>query len=388
MKNILVLTLIFVSLISCIKKTEDEPSAGTSKQAVVKNYANIVHATYEDAYNEAVVLKTKAAAFVAAPSANGLIEVQEAYINARKPYEHSEAFRFYGGPIDNDVDGPEGMMNAWPMDEAYLDYVSGNSTAGVINDPITYPTITKDNILDLNEVGGETNIATGYHTIEFLLWGQDLSSAGPGARPYTDYVTGGSGTALNQDRRGVYLLAAIDLLVDHLDFLVTAWAPDNASNYRATFVADPSNSLSLLLTGLGNYTKGELAGERMTVAYNTQDQEDEHSCFSDDTHHDIVYGHESIMNVYTGKYTRLNGDVISGASVSNLVSEANGTLNTEMITLLNDAKTKSLLIQSPFDQEIINSDGRVRVLNTINALKAEADKLVEAAAAIGITLAL
>jgi len=387
MKNILAITLIVVCLVSC-KKKEDEPTSGTSKQAVVENYANIVHATYEDAYNTGLTLKAKAEAFLAAPSASGLIEVQTAYLNARKPYEHSEAFRFYGGPIDNDVDGPEGLMNAWPMDEAYLDYVSGNSTSGIINDPTTYPTITKDNIVNLNEAGGETNIATGYHTIEFLLWGQDLSTSVPGARPYTDYVTDGSGTALNQDRRGVYLLAAIDLLVDQLDFLVKAWAPNNTSNYRATFVAQPDHSLSLLLTGLGNYTKGELAGERMTVAYNTQDQEDEHSCFSDDTHHDIVYGHESIMNVYLGTYTRLNGQVIMGASVANLISEANGTLSAEMLYLLNDTKKKSRLIQSPFDQEIINADGRTRVLNTINALKAEADKLVEAAAAIGITLVL
>lgn len=386
-KNTYYITLFFIALacLSCKKKDEETNDSTVSTQAVVENYSTIVHATYTDARDAAVTLKEKATTFVNNPSQENLSEVQNAYLNSRKPYEHSEAFRFYGGPIDNDTDGPEGMMNAWPMDEAYLDYVDGNSTSGIINDPINYPTINKESIQDWNEAGGETNIATGYHTIEFLLWGQDLSASGPGARPYTDYLTTG-GTAANQARRGQYLLAAIDLLVDNLNFLVDAWEPNNSSNYRASFVADPNQSVKLLLTGLGNYAKGELAGERMTVAYNTQDQEDEHSCFSDDTHHDIVYGHESIVNVYTGRYTKLNGEVISGSSISDLVAEANATLNNEMLDLLNDAKNKTLLIQAPFDQEIINPDGRTRVLNAINAIKAEADKLVEAAAAIGIVL--
>ena len=74
----------------------------------------------------------------------------------------------------------------------------------------------------LQEAGDiEANVATGYHAIEFLLWGQDLNGTGPGAgkRPATDYrranCTGG-----NCDRRAAYLKAATDLLVSDLEEMV------------------------------------------------------------------------------------------------------------------------------------------------------------------------
>ena len=60
-----------------------------------------------------------------------------------------------------------------------------------------FPEITAEALTAANEEGGETNISTGWHAIEFLLWGQDLSATGPGARPATDYTT-----APNAERRG------------------------------------------------------------------------------------------------------------------------------------------------------------------------------------------
>ena len=81
------------------------------------------------------------------------------------------------------TDGPEGLINAWPLDEAYIDYVEGDPAAGVVNDPDTYPTIDAELLTSLNEQGGEANISTGWHAIEFLLWGQDLSTDGPGDAP-------------------------------------------------------------------------------------------------------------------------------------------------------------------------------------------------------------
>ena len=51
-------------------------------------------------------------------------------------YSPTEVFRFYGGPIDDD-NGPEGLLNAWPLDEVFIDYVLGNPDAGIINDPLS-----------------------------------------------------------------------------------------------------------------------------------------------------------------------------------------------------------------------------------------------------------
>ena len=111
-------------------------------------------------------------------------------------------------------------MNAWPLDEAYIDYVEGSPEAGIVNLPDDYPTIDADLLVSLNEQGGEANISTGWHAIEFLLWGQDLSTDGSGARPVEDYTT-----APNADRRAAYLAVASDLLLTHLGQMVDAWAP-------------------------------------------------------------------------------------------------------------------------------------------------------------------
>ena len=214
------------------------PLAGPSDddaQAVVDHYAAGVHAAYEASLESATELDAAIDAFLADPTDETLEAAKQAWLTARDDYGLTEAFRFYGGPIDNETDGPEGLINAWPLDEAYIDYVEGDPAAGVVNDPDTYPTIDAELITSLNEQGGEANISTGWHAIEFLLWGQDLSTDGPGERPVTDYTT-----ADNADRRGTYLAVTSDLLLEHLTGLVEAWAPD-AENYRAEFVGRRSH---------------------------------------------------------------------------------------------------------------------------------------------------
>ncbi|WP_351125222.1 imelysin family protein, partial [Shewanella sp. T24-MNA-CIBAN-0130] len=89
-----------------------------------------------------------------------------------------------------------GQVNAWPLDEALIDYVSDsyegeyNSKDNIINsDSIAVgslnqdtSTITPELLIEMSEIGGsEANVTTGYHAIEFLLWGQDNNGVGEGA---------------------------------------------------------------------------------------------------------------------------------------------------------------------------------------------------------------
>ncbi len=384
------LLVLFVGLIACKKKTEDTSVADKQtqqKQEVVANYANIVQATYQDALSKAQILKTTINDFIANPTDAKFTAVKNAYIDARTPYEQSESFRFYGGPIDDDVTGVEGLLNSWPMDEGYIDYIVGYPNSGIINDPVTHPTINKDTLEALNSVGSETNISVGYHAIEFLLWGQDLSATGPGARPYTDYVTGGTGTASNQDRRGAYLKACAELLVQHLQTVADAWAP-NADNYRKAFIAAPADSsLRKIFLGIGSFSKGELAGERMSVALSTQEQEEEHSCFSDQTDVDIKLGAKSIQNVWTGKYIKADGTVIQGTSLSTLVASYNAQFGGQLDTQIDETVQACNAVQHPFDQQILgtNPTGRANIQTAIDKLKTLGDMFVTGAAALGIT---
>ncbi|MEM6288593.1 MAG: imelysin family protein, partial [Bacteroidota bacterium] len=334
---------------------------------------------YEDSYDAAVELDQAIDAFVAAPSQAGFDAAKQAWLASREPYGQTEAYRFANGPIDA-ADGPEGLLNAWPLDESYVDYVVGDLDAGIINRPGDFPTIDQDLILDLNEQGGEENVSAGYHAIEFLLWGQDLSATGAGERPYTDYTT-----AANADRRRDYLAAASDLLLVHLQEMVDAWETGASSNYRQTFTSlDAEQALRNVFTGIGTLAKSELAVERMFVAVNNQDQEDEHSCFADNTHRDIITNAEGIANVWRGSYTRTDGSTVSGTSLSDLVRAEDAALADEIDANVTAALTAVNDIPVPFDQAIIND--QQTVLAAVDALQTLGDSFVEGAAAIGIQI--
>lgn len=342
---------------------------------ILANYGEIVHASYADSLAGAESLEAALQAFVSDPTETTLATAKQAWIDAREPYLQTEAYRFYAGPID-DPDGPEPMINGWPMDESYIDYTVGAPDAGIINEPDLHPIIDKDLVARLNERAGETAISCGFHAIEFLLWGQDLSDDGPGARPLTDYTT-----ARQADRRGAYLLACADLLTDHLAGLVADWAPDDEDNFRATFGKDdPLTAVRAVLYGVHTMTGKELAGERLLVAWDTQDQEDEHSCFSDTTHLDHRRDAQGIANVYGGTYRRTDGTSIAGPGLRVLVrtqmperlEEFDGQMQTVLETIGQ--------IPTPFDQAIIGEDdapGRVAVLDAVVALEDFAALLAE-----------
>lgn len=389
MKNIfsiaLTATIIAFTLYGCKPKNE-EPSTEL-KRAAISNYAAIVYASYSDALTKAQALKTAVDTFVTAPSQANLDAAKQAWLNARNPYGQTEVYRFSDGPIDN-ATGPEGLLNAWPMDEAFVDYVQGNATSGIINDIVNYPTLSKTLIENLNESGGETNISCGYHAVEFLLWGQDFSALTPGTRPYTDYLTIG-GTALNQARRGQYLQICAELIVDHLQELVDAWAPSVAGNYRNSFVnGDADAALAKIIQGMGFLAKGELAGERLEVAYDSQLQEDEHSCFSDNTQTDVRMNALGIYNVLTGSYTQSDNTVISGTGVYDVLKAKDAMKADELKAAIQDGKDKAYLIDSPFDQQILGSNptGRQKVKAAIDALKAEGDKIAISANELGLSI--
>lgn len=350
--------------------------AAPSAAQVSQHYANLVEANYQDVLTRVKALQTAVDTFVAAPSVEGLEQAKQAWLAAREPYGQTEAFRFYAGPID-DAKGPEGQINAWPLDESYIDYVKGNSKAGIINKPNV--AITKQKLASLNEKGGEENVSTGFHAIEFLLWGQDFNKEGPGNRSYTDFV---DGQAPNADRRRTYLKTVTELLVDDVQYLVEAWQP-NAKNYRARFEKDPQ-AVRKMLVGMGVLSRAELAGERMEVALASRDQEDEHSCFSDNTHRDIVTNAEGIRNVWLGQYKRIDGTEIKGPSLQELVQASNPQAAEKLSRDLEATLAAVNAIQAPFDREIVETEGRRRVQKAVQLLRKQSDSMVEAAKTIGI----
>ena len=374
--NVYVLGLIAILFVAC--NPDEEPVQVIEEDyterftAAADNYAAIVLASYEDSYNEAVTLRDLVNDFVANPTEEGFEACKNQWLAARIPYGQTEVYRFYGGPID-DEDGPEGLINAWPMDENFIDYVEADANAGLINDAVEYPEITKQVLMDLNEAISEESIFTGYHAVEFLLWGQDLYADSPGLRPYTDYVDGG--TAENQDRRREYLAVVTDLLVDHLGEVKAEWE-STGSNYRASFLAETKETIiNRIFTALGELSKGELSGERMFVAVDSGDQENEHSCFADNTHVDIQQNFQGLVNVFNGTYIRTDGSVISGESYAALAAEINPSKATAVTTAITSAQSAISAIPTPFDQAILNSQDKV--LAAVSALETLSDAFTD-----------
>lgn len=359
------------------------PAGPVTGDTVAAHYAALLAAIYADAVDGAQGLQGAVAAFLAAPSDTTLTTARSAWRTARVAYLQTEVARFYDGPIDNDDTGVEPFVNAWPLDEAYIDYVAGEPSAGIINDPVRYPQITEGLLIELNEGEGETTISSGWHAIEFLLWGQDFYPDGPGRRPATDYVTDGRGTA-NADRRAAYLAAASSLLVRHLETVREAWGPE-PHTYRAAFLASSAaEKLRRILTGLGTLSGGELTGERMATAYFTKDQEDEHSCFSDNTHVDFREDEQGIRNVFFGRYRTL-----IGPGIYDLVRAANRTVADRARDAIQAASEAIYAIPVPFDQAILGADdapGRRAIRRAIDALNAQTEAIADCAAALGISI--
>lgn len=381
-------------------------AAPPAQSDILDNYANIAHATYEDSLLTAKELHRVLNQFLAAPTESNLVKARQAWINARVPYQQSEAFRF-GNPI---VDDWEGKVNAWPLDEGLIDYVATSYGAESDENPFYAANIIANKKLsvggveidasninkqllaetlhEIDEV--EANVATGYHAIEFLLWGQDLNGNNPGAgnRPATDFDLDNC-THGNCDRRRDYLMAATELLIDDLDEMANNWAPKGAARSELLTKA-PAEGIATILTGMGSLAYGELAGERTKLGLMLHDPEEEHDCFSDNTHNSHFYDAKGIKNVYLGQYTRVDGSVVSGVSLAELVKSQAPVVDQNLRNKLEktEAAAQAMVNEATkgntFDVLIgvDNKAGNQVVQTFVNALVAEAEAIEDAIAVL------
>ena len=394
---------VLISVAAPGARADDDPKA-----TVLRTYADIASAAYGDSASAARDLQKAVVQLTATPTPETLAAARDAWRAARVPYMQTEAFRF-GNKI---VDDWEGRVNSWPLDEGLIDYVAeeygsdnpeneayaanviANKTLKIAGKTIDASTITAKLLSDdLQEAGGvEANVATGYHAIEFLLWGQDLNGSGPGAgnRPATDYDTKAC-TGGNCDRRVAYLLTVTQLLVDDLTDMAKKWE-DGGEARKAVLDVPVDNGLTMLFTGLGSLSYGELAGERMKLGLLVHDPEEEQDCFSDNTPYSHYYDALGIRNIYLGSYKRIDGSVVSGASVADLIKASSPETDAKMRTALDTTMQKMTALVDraksveAYDQMIGqgNTEGNATVQAAIEPLIAQAKILERAIAALNL----
>jgi putative iron-regulated protein len=380
-------------------------SLGDDAPPVVETYAEMLFAGYDDSVLTAEQLRDSLDPLLSGDATQeALAGARDAWRSARVPYQQTEYGRFYNGPIDDPAAGNvESLLNAWPLDEATMDYVQGPDDAplygGIINMPDDYPNIEEKLLEQENMLTGEENVTAGYHALEFLLWGQDFDPDGPGDRPHTDYV---DGAQQNADRRREYLDVASQLLIDKLSEVRDAWRPGQ-DNYRALLLdMDPKDSIARILRGMGELSGSELPDERINTAYTSKDQEDEHSCFSDNTNADLTDDVLGLSNLYYGHYTRADGSIVEGPSLSDLVKSRDAELDARVSDQVDrtledirawgqvpDCPSAALQDACPFDQLLRGTDeapGRQALKKVVNDLRTLSQSVVDIADLLGVDL--
>lgn len=379
-----------------------------SKADVLSTYSDIAAAKYEDSLLAAKALKAAVDTLVSNPSAETLQAARAAWLASRVPYQQTEVYRF-GNAI---VDDWEGKVNAWPLDEGLIDYVDAsyggatdeneyaalnvvaNASFTLGGDTVDASTITPALLEEtLHEADGvESNVATGYHAIEFLLWGQDLNGHGAGAgdRPWTDYAAGDACTGGNCDRRAQYLSAATDLLISDLEWITAQWK--DGGEARAALFEDEGAGIVAILTGMGSLSYGEQAGERMRLGLMLNDPEEEHDCFADNTHNSHFYDGLGIQNVYLGEYVRTDGTLVSGPSLSDLVANSDAEVDAELRSNLSSTMMALGRIKTAAEAgftydmmlEAGNAGGEALIMGGVNGLVTQTRSIERAVAALGL----
>ncbi len=365
-----------VSLLNACSSESATLDTSPERIAVVSGYGDMAEAAYTLSAGSASVLRDQIVAFVEQPTQAALDAVRTQWVNARNDYTVSEAFRFGGGPVDSQPENFEARISTWPIDEALIDYTADEPTAGVINDPEGFPVLDVEAIKSAAADGGV--VPTGWHAIEFLLWGSDVDPAGPGVRPVDDFLT-----TSNADRRGTYLRSLADLLVEDLTAVAGGWKPGAPS--RVAFEADTGVALRNIVQGLSTMSGNEMANERLGVAYETKSEEDERSKFSDNTNADLRNTLLGIRGIYLGE---LAGKKV--ASLASLVAAIDIDLDQRVQAELGVSVENASMMPNVFDQAVLGDDsgpGRSAIVALIGAVETQAKTLVEVGGALGVSVA-
>jgi putative iron-regulated protein len=367
---------------ACDNRRVSDAAIAERTRGALHTYTEIATAAYGDSVSGARTLASAIDLLLRAPSEETLAAARNAWLQARAPYAQTEVFRFYDGPID----AVELWVNAWPIDENYVESAASPERPGLIEDAARYPVLSAPLLAQLNMSDGETSVSTGYHVLEFLLWGRDTNPEGPGQRQFRDFASGADTPEANARRR-LYLKNAAGLLVQQLEQVTRTWREDYAARFLAM---RPAAALGLAVKGMGSLSGPELSGERLSVPYETKDQENEHSCFSDSTLADLTGNALGLQNICLGRYQRSDGSSIAGSGICDALQ----LLAAEPAARLKRQSTASVAamraIPAPFDRAIVGDDsapGRRAVAAAIQALRDQSDTLAELAQTlqVGVT---
>jgi len=331
-----------------ILKAPVPKNVGEAKQLFVSNYSNIAEAASRSALSQGIALKKAISAFVKDPKAETHLLAKVSWMRARLPFLQSEFSRVSAEP-GKAGSGISNRINGWPIDPGHIDYTSLRRVGGnIISSKEKYPAITSELLRSMNLKAGESDFTTGYHVIEFLLWGEDLEKSSSGKRSLKDYDKKNSELA---KRRADYLVACCDLLIQDLEALVSEWDPESKNNLRFRLESMPSDQAITRILGMVSFLADDLAKSQIGSIVSKGATFKEQSTFSDTTHFDFLHTVAGISNLAAGAYVGLDGKLqVLGLGLIGLAEQIPDSRSDKIRSLINDAMKSAQAFKGPFDQ--------------------------------------
>ena len=361
-----------VVLISGCSDSSNPPSSSSSNvnfdaDAMITNLVdNVIVAGYSD-------LNTKAADLIAAVTALDTITnnanmsaAQQAWVNARAPWESGEGFIF--GPVDSL--GVDPAIDSWPLNTSDLQtFLTAN------------PTATQ------TDVENASDDVRGYHAMEWLLFGDGIAD---NEKDSSELVAAESN----------YLVALSDAYKAQTQALIDAWTVDfNGQGPYADQAKSPGPSkaygsdLAVVEEFIGGIVgivaevgEGKIP-DPFTDNIGTADTSKVESQYSWNSLTDFHDNIGSVLDMYTGiRQFDVLSDTLSDSNngLYSFVLAHDSVLADrvydEIIAVLdaialidgdNDTSTTEItdpINQIPFRQAILVADGRIRIQAAIDAL--------------------
>jgi putative iron-regulated protein len=284
------------------------------------------------------------------PTAENLAAAQQAWRDVRTPWEQGEAHIF--GPVDALSIDPH--LDTWPLNTSDLQALLASQSG-----------FTAEQVKLFNDD------VQGFHTMEFLLFGDGLTD---------NEKTIDEMTPLERE----YLMATAEVFNEYAHSLADAW----------TVSYDPSDSNSpaykeLLLTANNNVYASELGvveeliqgmigiidevgngkiAEPFGTSLSTTDTSLVESQYSWNSLADFADNIQGVQNIFRGEF--INGADKQG--IIDFIAAADSELASRMNSQINDALSAIKAIKGednlPFRQAINDADARLRIQSAIESL--------------------